>query len=547
MNATEDLFVPSKFLERTVLDHALRTLRENCEIPLGIDASLAEIRRDVARYDAEILRLKTQLDRRQAQRSSLELLETRMGGLLARARPLPAELLVEIFLHHRDNSLLRTAGQRLCLTQLKTLAMVCYHWRQVVLNTPALWTDVNIDGRIWRDPARLVDATRALEDVLQRSANTSISIRVNYPNRDLFVRAWRLIVATAHRWRSAKFVHCGECTAPLDLFSDISRMETLEIVLNSHGPSADSWLEAVRRISCAPRLCDLALTGHFDVAHLPLEQLRRVSLGDLSTTSLPIIFAILPRLVAPLKLTLVPSWGPPPLPLSSIASRLPSLTLGLDSQSGDASYTVFQAFLAGATFSCLHTLAFVCGKYGDPPLLPWPHDAFLRFSERSGFATTLLALNLGQVFLPDATFGEILAALPALQTLEVSDSRTANAPTLFGDALLQRLRDQPDTLVPRLATLKYTTQLRFSEGLFFTFVSWRVHSQKLRALHLEWFRVHNTYLPETPMEALLGLRFPAPSFKFALEMLKREAAPGFELKIWRRMGRRSHWVAYNED
>ncbi|KAJ7328242.1 hypothetical protein DFH08DRAFT_883675 [Mycena albidolilacea] len=145
----------------------LQRLRHNLTCHLTEVSVLREViataPAEIAHYEAELNRLDVVFERMYTGRPDLQLLYDRSHSMLdTPVRRLPNEVLVQIFElceapqeeptlevlapddweNQTDKELLRLAGG-----DLAAIAQVSTHWRNLVLNTPLLWTRITLDLR----------------------------------------------------------------------------------------------------------------------------------------------------------------------------------------------------------------------------------------------------------------------------------------------------------------------------------------------------------------------------------------------------------------
>ncbi|KAK1218999.1 hypothetical protein PQX77_018287, partial [Marasmius sp. AFHP31] len=131
-------------------------------------------------YDSEIRRLQHAIKDLEAGRRALQEQVERRRSYLSVLRRVPEELWVEIFSHllghlrtlSTENELerVRQEGEwRRLFKAPFTLSHVCAHWREIVINTPSLWSHIYINLHWWHP-------TRAAELYIERSREQGLDI-----------------------------------------------------------------------------------------------------------------------------------------------------------------------------------------------------------------------------------------------------------------------------------------------------------------------------------------------------------------------------------
>ncbi|KAJ7272287.1 hypothetical protein C8J57DRAFT_1009924, partial [Mycena rebaudengoi] len=94
----------------------------------------------LAELDEQILKVRLILRELESQRECTSTLRTEMQAVLSPLRRVPAEILAEIFLFCRNNSL--GGGKQSTIDSRQApllLGQICSHWRVVSQNTSRLW------------------------------------------------------------------------------------------------------------------------------------------------------------------------------------------------------------------------------------------------------------------------------------------------------------------------------------------------------------------------------------------------------------------------
>uniref|UniRef100_A0A0W0FK92 F-box domain-containing protein n=1 Tax=Moniliophthora roreri TaxID=221103 RepID=A0A0W0FK92_MONRR len=129
--------------------------------------------------------------------------------------PLPSELLAEIFKINRE---LDAQDKNILPETLITASAVCRFWREIILNTPALWSDIWVPFRLLK---RLTSALEWINLWLKHSGSDSCSLRVSIEFNDSFsvFPVLDCIIPYAKRLRSFRFLAIGDTSLSPDALS----------------------------------------------------------------------------------------------------------------------------------------------------------------------------------------------------------------------------------------------------------------------------------------------------------------------------------------
>ncbi|KAJ6455560.1 hypothetical protein C8R47DRAFT_208895 [Mycena vitilis] len=128
--------------------------------------------------------------------------------------------------------------------------------------------------------------------------------------------------------------------------------------------------------------------------------------------------------------------------------------------------------LTQITLPCLTELAFGIPVGSSKSPIPWPHSPFLSLSQRSSFSTHLQNLYLFYIAISEAEILQVLASLPALKRLSISDHleiplENSVEHLLITDTLLGALTCEPTSeapcLIPDLIFLSCRSMMRFDD------------------------------------------------------------------------------------
>ncbi|KAJ7062737.1 hypothetical protein C8F01DRAFT_1135074 [Mycena amicta] len=349
---------------------------------------------------------------------------------------------------------------------LLTLAMVCSHWYNVVMHTPALWSEVEVHGRYWNLDSLV--HFRALKRVLERSAQHPLAVILDLDSGSSYVPTLLQRLLGEH----------------------YTRIQSMDLAIDG-GPLADRFLDNI--FAKTPNLRHVALNFllNHPIPRLPYAQLQSLTFKDNGTVD---FIDILPKLplgakftfhyIAHTWLTHLLSWDNVPAelkPFPRVTSPITRLHLELSAAPNPTQVLEFTGRLLDClTLPNLTTLAFERRSF---PAF-WPGPEFTMFSQRSALGNTLRVLDVHRMLLtPNALLG-VLADLSALEELMVADHPLHNAGPgamyAFTDVLFRRLTLQhnlnspsPAGLVPRLHHLTCISLFTFTPAAYRDFIGSR--------------------------------------------------------------------------
>ncbi|KAL0059763.1 hypothetical protein AAF712_013489 [Marasmius tenuissimus] len=282
--------VPTRFTD--VLDTNYVPLKEEID---EIHAMLCNPEEEIRRIDEEISRL-------QAQRDILQQFVSRHRNLVSPFRRLPGELWAEVFVHCLPDNYLpvrSTAEAPLALTA------ICQRWREVVLNTPRLWTSLHL---YLPNPSRSSPSDdfvswlnlrkEGFELWLRRSGSLplhlSLAAESGYDHSDFT----KIMVKYSRRWKSIALSHLpASALAPFNALSkeDLPLLEDFE---------EDAIMEREARLNPSQYPPPFI---HAVGASPSLRRLRITALVDSAPLNLPVHWARLHLLELRLPVSAAPS------------------------------------------------------------------------------------------------------------------------------------------------------------------------------------------------------------------------------------------------
>ncbi|KAJ7628220.1 hypothetical protein DFH06DRAFT_1442113 [Mycena polygramma] len=447
---------------------------------------------DLARYDTEIDRVQQMLARLTSERAELQEYSKGYSSAFAPVRRLPTEIVVEIFASSAPDPLPvlfcdpsqeipSGTNSRVAQRHLINLSQVCLGWHGIVMGTPSLWANIEVDLTL--DPSARGDFDRAITGVsrsLDLSGFYPLTIQVNTYADDA-IPGLKLLAQHCERWRVV------DMYAWLDVSACISRVKGNLPRLERLGLGGFQLAE-VGIFETAPKLTHVILSD-FDNAPpgLPWSQLLEITYY--SSRPEPIAegvighrLAILARCsnqcefnIYTLNLTglNLPIFDLVPVRSDIRILRLAILDLGDEEHCRQAVGEI----VGTLTLPCLQELHLWSTRMDQR--LFWPRDHFSAFASRSSFAQTLIKLSLHDMVITEDELVACLSEMCLLSELFIQDvARDFDHPhhILLSTTLLQRLVWRPDDscLIPNLTTFTFASLFDFDDDTFLHMVTSRL-------------------------------------------------------------------------
>ncbi|KAJ7602199.1 hypothetical protein DFH06DRAFT_1259382 [Mycena polygramma] len=331
--------------------------------------------------------------------------------------------------------------ERLAQKHLLDLAGVCSRWLALIMGTPSLWGTVEVDcATIWS--TRHMDI---LDKVLQRSAKTPLTIYVRHDEHARRSKALRLLVENSARWQEANLVlnRLG-----MDI---VSRVRGNIPRLNLLSLSAPAYeFDAFETAPLLTNVCVRSL--NFPI--IPWSQVKILELWGLRT-----LYGALsgfPHCSKLVELTVMLNTNGiltmPPDDEATTCDTVKTFTLaGVDRDPHGYAAEILEHVLSSLTLPSLHILHVL------PTIATWQQQAFRLFSQRSLLSNTLKFLEFQGVDIDAVDLVELLAELPSLGTLwltDVAHSDKRSEHIVIDDYLLRSLTRTADSfLVPSLTEI----------------------------------------------------------------------------------------------
>ncbi|KAJ7061699.1 hypothetical protein C8F01DRAFT_1138160 [Mycena amicta] len=435
---------------------------------------------ELARYDAHIDALRARLDALATERDKLA---THVDGCRSLfespIRNVPTEILARILeLYARDpppQAYYFEAiheSQRIGKSHLLEIATVCWHWREIVMGTPVLWSEITLALGLWTSD--LLERNLALlASTLARSGSSLLTVTLACDSDLTTSRVLPYLVGHASRWQSANFSLDTESYASITAVAgEFTQLRTLELY-TSH---LNSFHAPLKLFEVAPLLRHVVLQGkpqHGSHVLTPTD-CRRLPLSELSqgcAVELEVPTATLDDGVDSLQRTRESLMGSLELSVAMPTNH-------------ELDYK--RAWLGSIldTFTLPALTRFSLRPQWIHVIFLWNHDKFLQLSERSGFGEHLFSLTI-LAEISEAELLDTLKRLPNLAELVIGDVPREDH-ILVTDNLLRALTipfflDLEPTgsaiLVPRLSRLRLLQllgSLSFADDVFLSMVKSRI-------------------------------------------------------------------------
>ncbi|KAJ7177212.1 hypothetical protein C8R43DRAFT_506415 [Mycena crocata] len=489
--------------------HVRDILRSHSEPPSHIMSMISTLSDRLTRIDAEIGKTPADsaaaVNRLNSHRSALQAYYDDCRGLLAPIRQLPGEILVEVFTLNLNSWTVDQSDEEesvqnemalLANKPILTVAQVCLRWRSIAMNTPALWTRLDLGSILWSTPTAINKVMELLRTALERSNNSPLSLLIW---DQIHQAALELLVVHSERWQEVTFfLPSSELHRLSGVRGRLPMLEFLEV-----GTDDEECPVSLDIFDDAPKLTSFSVDGPLlgKITTPPPSQLRTFAcLADRWSqvaVSMSSMSALPQGATYSLQLD-ISAWHDAPnhiLALNIPQTMSDISTFSLELYYNSSSPTMAQAsaqIFASLTLPHLRDLGFKDCREDRLSIiadrLPWPHAEFLSLSIRSSFHTHLETLRLLCVIITEAELVECLGALPYLRRLEIADHEPGNGRLLLTDNLFRQLTKTPESpgLVPQLRSLNCVSALRFSDSVYLAFLVSRMEEERRFTSEIWW-------------------------------------------------------------
>ncbi|KAJ7673709.1 hypothetical protein DFH06DRAFT_1467181 [Mycena polygramma] len=454
----------------------MNVLRSNA-LPLDAGAlqrAILDTPTELARYDVEIGRLQTVLERLVRERAALATYADRCRSVFSPIRRLPTELLAEIFAMCSPAYCSELADEydlweantpkqeldRLSNHSLLQLSQVSALWNQTAMGTPKLWSTILLNTSLW-SAATAPKLLSTLEFALKQGGNHPLTMCIAVLEEDPLHRAvLELLSQHALRWKDVYFYSDREAGQFLRCAKgSLDCLERLNVCA--------AW-RGVDIFQTAPKLTEVTFRGRVeDVPDLPWDQIRTFTYTDELHMN-PFTFLILLGCCQSI-LAFDADIGFSDLAgatMPFVSSDVESLSLELAlAHSARLAQPVVGRIFETLTLPSLHALDL--RPRADSASAPvWDAQAFLALADRSSFHSHLTRIGI-KAIITDQELLRCLAVLPLLDELDVHDC-TSGDNVVITDALLQGLTLQVGgkNLVPNLTFLCFQSLIQFSDTCY---------------------------------------------------------------------------------
>ncbi|KIL54631.1 hypothetical protein M378DRAFT_745889 [Amanita muscaria Koide BX008] len=293
-----------------------------------------------------------------------------------------------------------------------TLLLVCSRWREIALNTSALWGDIMVIYEAGRERARGLTASfQFVQNWLNRAGMTPISLLI-YVHEALESQIAAIPQTLLSSFHVTNLDLASFHSFPLVPMNTLSRLERLRLSLH----------EPARRIGVFPRLPevpslkDLHLCLHPDdfvditnIYLIPWHQLHVCTLSENHWSS-QMLFNILQRCKSLVKCTLLMKLDDGQHENDIVLSNLESLVLDMKFR-GSADHIIRSLTLPNLKYLEITSW----NRYSKLPVSP---EAIVMMAQRSGFNQRLTYFSLCRTEQP-VDVRSLLVSMPALKNVQL--------------------------------------------------------------------------------------------------------------------------------
>ncbi|THU92104.1 hypothetical protein K435DRAFT_967817 [Dendrothele bispora CBS 962.96] len=392
--------------------------------------TVADAEKDLADYDTEIVRLETTISALKHKRTHLERYLANCRSLLSPIRRLPLEILTLVFLY-----LCREPIKEFGISDFDIalpafdLSQVCAIWREVALNTPAIWSNVLFDLKKRFCFQQKINLSHSLIRLcLERSSQVPLNLTLS-PDFDMdtdsdrYATFHEVLRPTSHRWRSLTISpHTDNIASLWSQITDLSSLESLEVAVETL-----ELLSGSSSILCqASHLHSLHLSSFYDLIDStdPPRPFPWAQISTLSFSWLPSDI-YLPILCECPNLTNLFLWHPCG---SDSEDRTDLITLDRLNHWEFNFYwieTLNSDIFSMLTAPALKHLTIAMSRlFARAPIdctkseTRWPLDIFSKFAARSRFSLTTLCIDSP---IAESDFLSLLRLFPDLTELDITE------------------------------------------------------------------------------------------------------------------------------
>ncbi|KAM6499673.1 hypothetical protein JOM56_005181 [Amanita muscaria] len=295
-----------------------------------------------------------------------------------------------------------------------TLLLVCSRWREIALNSSALWGDIMVIYEAGRERARGLTASfQFVQNWLNRAGMTPISLLI-YVHEALESQIAAISQALLSSFHVTNLDLASFHSFPLVPMNTLSRLERLRLSLH----------EPARRIGVFPRLPEMPSLKDLhlcldpddfvDITNIyliPWHQLHVFTLSENHWSS-QMLFNILQRCKSLVECTLLMKLDYGQHENDIVLSTLESLVLPVDMKFGGSADHVIRSL----TLPNLKSLEITSwNRYSKLPVSP---EAIVTMAQRSGFNQRLTHFSLCRTEQP-VDVRSLLVSMPALKNVQL--------------------------------------------------------------------------------------------------------------------------------
>ncbi|KAJ7202364.1 hypothetical protein GGX14DRAFT_654294 [Mycena pura] len=479
---------PSDALPTSIQTQELREFLRSHSIladPARYESEIASSTTALMHYDSEIQKLEGRIRTLKADRQRLQGYIDGCRAASAPIRLLAPEILCEIFgyiANPTPSTYISSpeALETLAKQDLLQLSQVCTLWHDLIMGTPALWSEIGIIGIDWSG-----EHLKVLKACLERGKHCLLTMTLDFLDihPEHLQPLMELLVQHCHRWLHLSLVIEPSRLGALQAFK--GRLHSLQEISLSLHSWTEGGLASIDVFEDAPRLTQVHLIFTTplwisDLPRLPWGQLCSFTCADTGTYWFLDVMRNLSAPNATFTLRNFHSYygNPPHLP-PPITSQISSFSLEMPFVAVQYSMQVLGTVLDHLTLPRLRQLS-IDGQGGKI----WPVDQFESLSMRSSFHNTLHSLDLGRIHIAEDELLRSLASLASLESLAIADQPAISVNgkikkiALITNSLLLRLTWTPSSSdmcpIPRLSRFRCITRFWFNPRVYRDFLASRI-------------------------------------------------------------------------
>ncbi|KAL0581616.1 hypothetical protein V5O48_000432 [Marasmius crinis-equi] len=426
-----------------------------------ISQFLLDAEMEMRRCDDEMKRLKTAMLMLENKKKDLEGVVDKCRSLLAPVHRLPNEVLTRVLSLTRG---MEYALEPSVIPTSVALSMVCGRWRDVMLSTPGLWSDLHIEFALWKGKFPVLE--RLVRIFMQRSGLRPLVVRMDLRDINNFMEGHDDILPIINilfhhcaRWQRLALGNYSQWSSLLwnRRERDFPALEALQILWNNSLPSVAHTLfkgsPSLKRFEVG----SLDVFGNDEHLKLPLRQIEFLTVRKSSASATLKFLSSFPQLK---ELKLMQCGGH----LGDYTGQYISDTVNSASFTWKSQEDA-DTILRRLTLPQLTSLTMGCPWQFE--WTPWVGSSATDFLARS--ACTITSLCLDRLPMADRQVIALLELMPALANLEINEAPAKGKNKIITATFIRRLVVNPHATLfsarPFLSRLTSLVLITDKEGL----------------------------------------------------------------------------------